>query len=50
MSVDPKSSLEDFRALAKEQGMRTLFEEGAVAVLSGVTSIEEMLRVCTLED
>ena len=50
MSVDPKSSLEDFRGLAKSQGMRTLFEEGAVAVLSGVTSVEEMLRVCTLED
>jgi len=50
MTVDPKSSLEDFRDIAKKQGMRTLFEEGAVAVLSGLTSIEEMLRVCTVED
>ena len=50
MTVDPKSSLEDFRAIAKQQGMRTLFEEGATSVLSGITSIEEMLRVCTIED
>lgn len=50
MTVDPKSSLEDFRAIAKQQGMRTLFEEGATTVLSGITSIEEMLRVCTIED
>ena len=49
MTVDPKSSLEDFRGIAKQQGMRTLFEEGSVAVLSGVTSVEEMLRVCTIE-
>jgi len=50
VTVDPKTSLETIRALAKEQGMKTLFEEGAECVLAGVTSIEEMLRVCTIED
>lgn len=50
MTVDPKTSLEDIRAVARADGMKTLFEEGAVAVLSGLTSVEEMMRVCTLEE
>ena len=50
MTVDPKTSLEDIRAVARADGMKTLFEEGAIAVLSGQTSVEEMMRVCTLEE
>lgn len=50
MTVDPKTGLEEIRAVAKEDGMRPLFEEGAHTVLSGKTSLEEMMRVCTLEE
>jgi type IV pilus assembly protein PilB len=50
MTVDPKSSLDEIRAVAKQQGMRTLYEEGATSVFSGFTSVEEMMRVCTIEE
>ncbi len=50
MTVDPKTGLEDIRNVARADGMRTLFEEGAEAVMSGSTSVEEMMRVCTLEE
>jgi type II secretory ATPase GspE/PulE/Tfp pilus assembly ATPase PilB-like protein len=50
MTVDPKVTLEDIRAAVRQDGMRTLFEEGAYAVATGATSIEEMMRVCTLEE
>jgi type II secretory ATPase GspE/PulE/Tfp pilus assembly ATPase PilB-like protein len=50
MTVDPKTGLEEIRAVAKQQGMRSLYEEGAVAALEGHTSVEEMMRVCTLEE
>jgi len=48
--VDPKTSLEEIRAVVREDGMRTLYEEGALAVMTGMTSVEEMMRVCTLEE
>jgi len=48
--VDPKTSLEEIRAIVREDGMRSLYEEGALAVMTGSTSIEEMMRVCTLEE
>jgi len=48
--VDPKTSLEEIRGVVREDGMRNLYEEGAYAVLTGSTSVEEMMRVCTLED
>jgi type II secretory ATPase GspE/PulE/Tfp pilus assembly ATPase PilB-like protein len=50
MVVDPKTSLEEIRTLVREDGMSSLYEEGAVAVMSGMTSVEEMMRVCTLEE
>jgi type IV pilus assembly protein PilB len=50
MTVDPKTSLEDIRTVARNDGMRTIFEEGAESVLGGQTSVEEMMRVCTLEE
>jgi type II secretory ATPase GspE/PulE/Tfp pilus assembly ATPase PilB-like protein len=50
MTVDPKASLENFRDEARANGMRTLFEEGTAAVLRGETSVEEMMRVCTLDE
>jgi type IV pilus assembly protein PilB len=50
MTVDAKCGLEEIRTVAKESGMISLFEEGAQAVLGGMTSVEEMMRVCTLEE
>jgi type IV pilus assembly protein PilB len=50
MTVDPKTTPEDIRVVAREDGMTTLYEEGAVAVVMGETSVEEMMRVCTLEE
>ena len=50
LTVDPKTALEEIREIARAQGMRTLFEEGAATVLGGTTTIEEMMRVCTLEE
>jgi general secretion pathway protein E len=32
-------------ALAREEGMRTMYEDGLVKALAGVTTIEEVLRV-----
>ncbi len=50
MTVDPKTTLEEIRAIVREDGMSSLYEEGATAVVTGMTSVEEMLRVCTLEE
>ena len=50
MTVDPKTTLEEIRAIVREDGMQTLYEEGAEAVIAGQTSVEEMMRVCTLEE
>ncbi len=49
MTVDPKSSLEEIRAVVRDDGMTTLFEEGAINVSMGHTTVEEMLRVCSLD-
>jgi type II secretory ATPase GspE/PulE/Tfp pilus assembly ATPase PilB-like protein len=50
MTVDPKTSLEEIKSAVREDGMKTLYEEGANAVMTGSTSVEEMMRVCTLEE
>ncbi len=50
MTVDPKTTFESIRAVVREDGMKTLYEEGAMAVITGATSVEEMMRVCTLEE
>jgi type II secretory ATPase GspE/PulE/Tfp pilus assembly ATPase PilB-like protein len=44
-----RGTLDEVRTLARQQGMRTLLEEGARAVLEGVTTMEEMMRVCALD-
>ena len=33
-------------ALAREEGMRTMYEDGIAKALTGLTTIEEVLRVC----
>jgi len=43
--IDPDFSLDALRALAREQGMVTMFEDGLRKVELGQTTMEEVLRV-----
>ena len=43
--VAEKASSDDIGRVAREQGMKTLREDGMQKVREGVTSIEEVLRV-----
>jgi len=43
--IDPDFSLDTLRALAKKQGMITMFEDGLRKAQVGITTIEEVLRV-----
>jgi type II secretory ATPase GspE/PulE/Tfp pilus assembly ATPase PilB-like protein len=43
--ANPEFSLDKLRVLAKEAGMKTMFEDGLDKVQLAVTSIEEVLRV-----
>ena len=38
----------EYLRLAQESGMRTMFEDGLLKVLRGVTTLEELLRVTRL--
>jgi type IV pilus assembly protein PilB len=38
-------STQNIRRMARKQGMRTLFEDGMVKVIRGMTTIEEVLRI-----
>jgi type IV pilus assembly protein PilB len=40
----------ELKQFAREDGMFTLFEDGMSKVLSGLTSIEEVMRVCSLPE
>lgn len=40
----------DINAMARKQGMRLMFEDGFVKVLSGLTTLEELLRVAAPPD
>jgi type IV pilus assembly protein PilB len=44
-AIGRHGSVDDLRALAQEQGMRSLREDGLVKVSQGATSVEELLRV-----
>lgn len=46
-AVSSKTDLETLRRLAIENGMHTLLESGKALVLSGVTSIQEMMTLST---
>ncbi len=50
MTVEPKTTPEDIRAVATEDGMSSLYEEGALQVITGHTSVAEMMRVCTIAE
>jgi type IV pilus assembly protein PilB len=38
-------STQNIRRLARKQGMRTLFEDGMIKVIRGMTTLEEVLRI-----
>ncbi len=43
--IDPNFLLDGLRALAKKEGMITMFEDGLRKVERGITTVEELLRV-----
>lgn len=43
--ISRSSPLDEIRALARKNGMRTLREAGAALILEGITTVEEVLRV-----
>jgi general secretion pathway protein E len=40
-----KSGMGDIEKLAQEHGMRTMYEDGLMKSLRGLTTVEEVLRV-----
>ena len=42
-------STQNVRKLARKQGMRTLFEDGMIKALKGLTTLEEVLRITQRE-
>jgi len=38
-------STQTVRKLARKQGMRTLFEDGIVKAIKGITTLDEVLRI-----
>ena len=43
-----KASREYIERAAAEEGMQTMWEDGVGKVAAGVTSVEELARVCTV--
>jgi type II secretory ATPase GspE/PulE/Tfp pilus assembly ATPase PilB-like protein len=41
-----KASREEIERAAAEEGMRTMWEDGVGKVAAGITSVEELVRVC----
>jgi general secretion pathway protein E len=48
--ITHRAPLSDIRDLARASGSRSLLEDGLLKASRGITSIEEVLRVCTIED
>jgi general secretion pathway protein E len=48
--ITHRAPLAEIRKLARASGSRSLLEDGVLKASRGVTSIEEVLRVCTIED
>lgn len=40
----------EFRKIARQAGYRSLFEDGLIKASKGITSVEEVIRVCRLEE
>lgn len=48
--ITHRAPLSEIRKLARASGSRSLLEDGLLKASRGITSIEEVLRVCTIED
>ena len=42
-------STQNIRKMARKQGMRTLFEDGMIKAMKGLTTLEEVLRITKQE-
>jgi type IV pilus assembly protein PilB len=42
-------STQNVRRLARKQGMRTLFEDGIIKAIRGITTLDEVLRITQRE-
>jgi type IV pilus assembly protein PilB len=38
-------TMQNIRRMARKQGMRTLFEDGMIKALKGLTTLDEVLRI-----
>ena len=43
-----RSGAPEYLRLARENGMRTMFEDGLIKAVRGLTTIEELLRITQL--
>jgi type II secretory ATPase GspE/PulE/Tfp pilus assembly ATPase PilB-like protein len=43
-----KAAREEIERAAVEEGMRSMWEDGIGKVAAGITSVEELVRVCPL--
>ncbi|MEW5692476.1 MAG: ATPase, T2SS/T4P/T4SS family [Candidatus Hydrogenedentota bacterium] len=50
MLITKKASTLELRKCAKKIGMETLFEAGLQKALNGITTLNELLRICKIED
>jgi general secretion pathway protein E len=48
--ITHSAPLSEIRALARASGSRSLLEDGIIKASRGITSIEEVLRVCSVEE
>jgi general secretion pathway protein E len=48
--ITQKSPVADIRDLARKAGSRSLLEDGLLKAAKGITSVEEVLRVCSIEE
>jgi general secretion pathway protein E len=47
--VNRQAPLQEIKSLIRQQGQRTLFEDGLIKASRGLTSIEEVMRVAYVE-
>jgi len=48
--ITHSAPLADIRAEARAAGCRSLFDDGLLKAARGITTVEEVLRVCSVEE
>ena len=48
--ITHSAPLSEIRAIARAAGSRSLLDDGLLKASRGVTSVEEVLRVCSIEE